>query len=145
MTTVHLIRLARRIDQYANKADNRFVKSWFSMLLLVGALLGLFAQETVFATAPVAQLTEQVSADETMNAVCMQAMGQSDEKSDAPCKGLTLDCIAKMGCALPLAQAPSGSGIANLSPSRTPPFLIGVRPMIGRDEAPIPDPPAILG
>jgi hypothetical protein len=115
------------------------------MLLLIGALLGLFAQEASFASVPVAQSVEQADADAAMEAACMKAMGQSDESSDVPCKGLTLDCIAKMGCALPLAQAPIGHRIAESPLQRAVLFVMDVMPLIGRDSGPEPDPPSILG
>lgn len=115
------------------------------MMLLTGALLGLFAQEAAFASVPVAQISQQANADEAMDAACMEAMGQNDDSSNAPCEGLTLDCIAKMGCALPLAQAPSGYSTASHLPSNAIPFLLGVHPMTGRESGPEPHPPSRLG
>lgn len=121
------------------------MKHWVSMMLLIGALLGLFAQEAAFASVPVVQSVQQASADVAMDAACMEAMGQSDESSDDPCKGLTLDCIAKMGCALPLAQAPIGQRIANPFLTNAIVFAVDVKPLTGRDSGPEPDPPSILG
>lgn len=121
------------------------MRCWLSMLLLIGALLGLFAQEAAFASVPVVQSVQRSSADEAMDAACMEAMGQNDDSSDDPCKGLTLDCIAKMGCALPLAQAPTGHRIAKSSLPNAILFVIDVKPLTGRDSGPEPDPPSILG
>ena len=121
------------------------MKRWFSMMLLIGALLGLFAQEAAFASVPVVQPVLQTSAVEAMDAACMEAMGQSDDSSDDPCKGLTLDCIAKMGCALPLAQAPIGQRIANPVLTNAIVFAVDVKPLTGHDSGPEPVPPSILG
>ena len=115
------------------------------MMLLFGALLGLFAQEAASASVPVLQSVQQASADAAMDAACMEAMGQSDESSDVPCKGLTLDCIAKMGCALPLAQAPRAHRIAKKRLQNAMAFELDDKTLTGRDSGPEPDPPSILG
>lgn len=114
-------------------------------MLLVGALLGLFAQEAAFAAGPLTPVVQTVSINASMDADCMEAMGSSQNPTDEPCKGLTLDCIAKMGCAVPLAPAPSGYA------TMSPPLAIldlsaaPVKPMIGRSTEPEPHPPSRLG
>lgn len=121
------------------------MKRLFSMLLLVGALLGLFAQEAAFASGTLTPVVQEIGIDASMDADCMKAMGSRQNPSDLPCKGLTLDCIAKMGCAVPLAPVPSG--YATMTPSPAIPDLDAapVKPLIGRNTGPEPHPPSRLG
>ncbi len=123
------------------------MKRWFSLLLLAGALLGLLGQEAAFAQAiPVEQAGQPVPATQ-MSAECAELMGlaKSAPQPEKPCQGMTPDCIAKLGCAVPLAlfepfafnSAPQLRAAALL---RAP-----VLPLIGRDTGPEPEPPARLG
>lgn len=121
------------------------MKRWFSMMLLVGALLGLFAQEAAFASGPFTPVVQEVSVNASMDADCMEAMGSSQNPSEMPCKGLTLDCIAKMGCAVPLAPAPSGYTTMSPPPAHSDLAAAPVKPMIGRITGPEPHPPSRLG
>lgn len=80
-----------------------------------------------------------------MSAECAEMMGLAKSKSDAPCKGMTLDCIAKMGCALPLAvPAPAAPMIAAHVQSAIVDELPATR-LVGRNLGPEPDPPLLLG
>lgn len=121
------------------------MKRWFSMMLLIGALLGLFAQEAAFASGPLAPAAQQTSVNASTGADCMEAMATDQQPSETPCKGLTLDCIAKMGCAVPLAPAPAG--YATMVLSATVPDLTATpaKPMVGRNSGPEPHPPSRLG
>lgn len=121
------------------------VKRLFALTLLMMAMLGLFAQEAAFAAGPIAALSQQETLSSSMDGDCMAAMTQGEEDEGAPCKGLTLDCIAKMGCAVPLAQVPSGNG-STIWPPLLPILTASViAALLGRNEAPIPEPPTILG
>ena len=119
---------------------------WVSMLLLIGALLGLFAQEAAIASARVTQPTDQISAAAApMAKDCAEAMGSTAPRPDQPCQGLTLDCIAKMGC------VPSFTLTALLAPALAldnRPGLFGPTPvarLTGRNTTPEPEPPALPG
>jgi hypothetical protein len=121
----------------------RPVKRWFSFQLLFGALLGLLAQEAAFATAPATSGTAMAAP--AMDTECAEMMGIDPSQDDAPCKGLTLDCIVKMGCALPATiVSPSMPLVAA---AHMPGLLdpLPVRRLAGRTFGPEPDPPLILG
>ena len=123
------------------------MKRWFSLLLLAGALLGLFGQEAAFARMmPVAQTGQAVAAPQ-MSAECAELMGLTKpaQQPDQPCQGMTPDCIAKMGCAVALAlfepfAFKSAAQFRAATPLRAP-----VLPLSGRDTGPEPEPPARLG
>ncbi|WP_230206850.1 hypothetical protein [Novosphingobium sp. Gsoil 351] len=90
---------------------------------------------------------EQVVAAAQMSPECAEMMGLAKQKpqSDQPCQGMTPDCIAKMGCAVPLALLPP------IAPDAIPQFrtalpgLVSAAPLIGRSFGPEPEPPAPLG
>ena len=88
-----------------------FVKRFFASLLLVGALLGLFGGQMAAArSVPMAMSAPKAMA---MDSDCMAMMAkQQPAPEKKPCKGLTLDCIAAMGCVVPLAAADLAGDIA---------------------------------
>ena len=119
--------------------------------LLLGALFGLLWQGVAYASPPCAEMQHvQTSAINDMQDAmagmpdCMNAEKQSGE--DGPhCTDMKAGCFAMAGCvpvgglgSLPLADSTFFTAAAahDCSPS---PILIG------RAEAPIPDPPTILG
>ena len=74
------------------------MKRLLSISLLVVALLGLFGEQAALAVGPAwhpmaAPLVELPASGSTD---CMEMMTGKQNKT--PCKGLTLDCIAAMGC-----------------------------------------------
>lgn len=121
------------------------MKRWLSYMLLFGALLGLLGQETAFASAPAIPMANTTSASSAMGEECAEMMGAGKSQPDQPCKGLTLDCIAKMGCAIPLAivtrdilPPPAEYRPAPATPAPS------VR-MAGQSVGPEPKPPLTLG
>ncbi|MFC0589527.1 hypothetical protein ACFFF7_08895 [Novosphingobium aquiterrae] len=123
------------------------MKRWFSLLLLLGALLGLLGQEAAFAhVMPVAKVEQTVAASQ-MSAECAEMMGLAKQKPqpEKPCQGMTPDCIAKMGCAVPVALLPPlAPGVAREFRAATPPQM-PVAPLDGRNTGPEPEPPTRLG
>ena len=119
------------------------MKRSFSFLLLLGALLGLLAQEAAFAAAmPMPDTSIAASA---MSDECAEMMGIETSQDKGPCQGLTLDCIVKMGCALPAAVVSSAMPVAAEVHLRG---LLDPRPvqrLAGRTFGPEPDPPLVLG
>ncbi len=119
-----------------------------TLLLLAGALLGLLGQEAAFAHIIPAQKSEHVSAPAPeMSADCAKMMGlaKQQQQPEKPCQGMTPDCIAKMGCAVPLALIPplifdDSPQFRTAAPPQMP-----VAALIGRDTGPEPEPPARLG
>lgn len=94
---LQLATLLKRIDAQPIKDHDLLVKRRLSFLLLLGALLGLMAQEAAFASAPAMPTHDISMAASAMSDECAEMMGIDKSEGEAPCKGLTLDCIAKMG------------------------------------------------
>lgn len=117
------------------------MKRSLSLILLIGALLGLFGQATAFAMGPPVTPTIALAA-QSMPMDCAE-MPQKDADESKPCTGLTLDCIAAMGCSVPavLSEAPldlADGKSAPLEASSSTPVLAG------RSIAPEPYPPTLL-
>jgi hypothetical protein len=122
------------------------VKRWLSLLLLLGAVLGLLAQEAAFAAAPAIPVASDTHvAAPAMSDECAEMMGIDKSQDSAPCKGLTLDCIAKMGCALPLAVSTPAVLAAAADHRAAPADRLPVARLVGRKLGPEPDPPLFLG
>lgn len=124
------------------------MKRWFSLALLLAAMLGLVGQEAAFARAMPVEQTEQTLAASEMSAECAEMMGLNKpqpQPEKQPCEGMTPDCIAKMGCAVPVALIPPAMiAPPNQLHTSIPPQSPVVR-LIGRNTGPEPDPPTILG
>lgn len=115
-------------------------------MLLVGAMLGLLAQEAAFASAPAMPMASETTiAAPAMSDECAEMMGIDKSDDSAPCKGLTLDCIAKMGCALPLAIATPASMLEATDHRVAPTDRLPIARLRGRSYGPEPDPPLFLG
>ena len=124
------------------------MKRWFSLALLLGAILGLLGQEAAFAHVMPVEKAEQTATAAQMNADCAEMMGlakQAPQPEKQPCQGMTPDCIAKMGCAVPLALIPPLA--FDLVPQfrAAAPLQTPVAPLVGRDTGPEPEPPTRLG
>ena len=76
-----------------------------------------------------------------MDADCMAMMAkQQPAPSEKPCKGLTLDCIAAMGCVIPLVAADLAGGIAPARPYDAPSSWTTDTIFTGQAVAPEPEP-----
>ena len=81
-----------------------------------------------------------------MDADCMAMMAkQQPAPEKKPCKGLTLDCIATMGCVVPLIAADLADGISKPRIYGAPGFWPTHAVLAGKSFAPDPDPPTNLG
>lgn len=79
--------------------------TWSRLLIVVLALFGLVGQTAVYAMAPVAA---PKAASVEVAAPSMDCAGVSMPDGETmPCEGITLDCIADMGCIAPPALAAS--------------------------------------
>lgn len=123
------------------------MKRWLSFALIMGALLGLLGQEAAFARMMPVQAAPRMEATSAMSADCAQMMGIAKVKPEQgkPCQGLTLDCIAKMGCAVPLALLPPLASDTARPLRADLPGLVPASPLAGRNFGPEPEPPAHLG
>ena len=72
------------------------------LFLVFGAIIGLLGQEAAFAIGPSFANASMPTAETAMSSECAEMMKQP-APDKAPCKGLTWDCIAKMGCSIPIA------------------------------------------
>lgn len=109
-------------------------------MMLIGALIGLLGQEAAFASAP----THRSAPEITMAPDCMAMMRQAPHPAEKPCKGLTLDCIASMGCVIPLAATPEPTLMGKFIYERTQHFPARISVLAGRALEPEPDPPTRL-
>lgn len=124
------------------------MKRWLSLALLLAALLGLVGQEAAFAGAMPVKQTEQTAAAPEMSAECAEMMGLAKPKpqpSKQPCEGMTPDCIAKMGCAVPLALVPPAMIAPPVQLYASTPPQSPVARLVGRNTGPEPEPPTNLG
>lgn len=128
------------------------MKRWFSMMLLVGALLGLFAQEAAFASAIPMQMSGHASTSSPagMSEDCAKMMelaahSETGQKPEKPCSGMTIDCVAKMGCASTTALLPDGPIDLEKDVASGEPTPMPVTRLVGRNLGPEPEPPARLG
>ena len=123
------------------------MKTLLRYLLLFGAMFGLLWQGVAYASPPCAEMQQEQSAAASAMAGmadCMEAEKQSRDNSP-PCKDMKAGCFAMVGCAslaaieaMPLAVALQTDLVEMASWSTSPTLL-------GRNEAPIPEPPTILG
>lgn len=123
------------------------MKRWLTLLLLAGALLGLLGQEAAFAQVMPTQMSVHTATGAPMSAECAEMMGLAKHASqpEKPCQGMTPDCMAKMGCAVPLALIPPVS-IDTAPQFRVAiPTQLPVAALVGRDTGPEPEPPTRLG
>lgn len=123
------------------------MKTLFRHFLLLAAVLGVFWQGVAYASPPCTDMHQGQSKAATAMAGmadCMDTEYQSRE-STVPCKDMKAGCFAMVGCAPLVALDLSPVAVNALkkvvlvAASRTSPVLIG------RNLAPIPDPPSILG
>lgn len=123
------------------------MKTLVRHLLLLGAIFGLLWQGVAYASPPCAEMQpEQSAASSPMAGMtdCMDAMKQS-RNNTPPCKDMKAGCFAMVGCAslaalaeVPVAVDPAISDAFSHTRATSP-------ILTGRDIAPIPDPPSILG
>jgi hypothetical protein len=116
------------------------VKRFLSLLLLIGALTGLLGQEAAFAGTSRAPMVEMAAS--AMSADCMEMMGQDRQQpAKMPCKGMTLDCIAAMGCTIPLFAVPEPDALGEALHGRQVHFLPPIHQLVGLSTGPEPPPP----
>lgn len=123
------------------------MKTLFRHFLLLGALFGLLWQGVAYASPPCAEMQQEQSATAsamTGMADCMDAEKQSRD-SAPPCKDMKVGCFAMIGCTslVGLGALPVALG----APVNVTSFYYWAASpvLIGRNEAPIPDPPSIRG
>ena len=124
------------------------MQALFRHFLLLGVILGLAGQSMALAATPCAMMQmEQVSAKiAPLAGMSDCAMGQhKTDKGSAPCKDMTPGCLAMAGCAALVA-------VDSLTLTSQAPLLVAsldhwstTSVLTGRNVAPEPDPPSLVG
>lgn len=124
------------------------MKRALHLFLLLGALIGLLGQEAAFASAPPAvpaQMMVAGMADSGMSEDCMKMMAQQQQPAQKPCKGMTLACIAAMGCVVPMAVRNDAPALAVPVVDAVMAFWTTTTVLHGSELTPEPEPPTLLG
>ena len=119
------------------------MKRVLHLFLLLGALVGLMGQAAAYASNPAP--VSAPMAISGMSADCMNAMAQKQQPSGKPCKGLTLDCIASMGCVVPMVLRDASPVPASPVAHEAMAFWTTTSILYGSDLTPEPEPPTIFG
>jgi len=114
--------------------------------LLLMALLGLMGQSTAMAMTParVTGMATQESLQISMAAMDCTDMATAPGPGKAPCKKITLQCMAAMGCAPVALVEPVESSAPPLAIEQVKSALPLAARLWGRSYGPEPDPPSIL-
>ena len=126
----------------------KLVKRLLPVLLLLGAMIGLLGQAVAYASvlpAVSAPMTMSDMADSGMSEDCMKMMAQQQQPAQKPCKGMTLACIAGMGCVVPMAVRNEAPALAVRSADPSLAFWPTTTVLRGSDLAPELEPPTLLG
>ncbi len=112
------------------------------LLLLLGALIGLFGAEGAYARGP--RMAVAPAAGSAMDPDCMEMMRKAPPAAPTPCKGMTLDCIAAMGCVVPVLVQDEATAV--VAPMMAVPqfFWPSTTVLAGSDPPPEQHPPTQL-
>lgn len=75
----------------------------------------------------------------------MKMMAQQQSPVRKPCNGITLDCIAAMGCVVPIMLGDAPSMPSSLAPAKMVAFWPRAAVLRGSELTPEPEPPTRLG
>jgi hypothetical protein len=124
------------------------------LLLLLGAMTGLFGQQAAYALGPafVKPITSERHHPSPMTGMtameCDQMMmeaGQPAQRYDGkPCKDMSLACIAAMGCTIPIVLGGAPEPILSKPILAPATFWSTTSRFVGRSYGPEPEPPAHL-
>lgn len=116
----------------------------FRHFLLLGAIFGLVWQGVAYASPPCAEIHQEQSVAMAGMADCMDTEQQSRDNMP-PCDDMAAGCFAMVGCASLVAIDVLQFSVG--APKNAPLTFSwsASAVMVGRNEAPIPDPPSFLG
>lgn len=112
------------------------------LLLLTFAMVGLAGQSTAMAMAPL--MASPAAKQATMAGMDCKDMAATPSSDGAPCKKLTWQCIAAMGCLSAAALEPAMIATADRLATRGSHDPSDATPLAGRSFGPEPDPPSFL-
>ncbi len=75
----------------------------------------------------------------------MEMMQKAPQPAQMPCKGMTLDCIAAMGCIVPVLVRDEGAALAMPRTAPVQDFWPATLVLVGSDLPPEQPPPNIPG
>ena len=133
-----------RIDFYDPQAHQRMmVKTLIRHLLMLTVVVGLAGQGVARASTPCDEMVKSA-------ATTMAGMPDCDAMRDAgkgkvPCKDMSLGCYAVAGSAAVVAIDTQPNGFASPVPSLISATWPATPVLTGREIAPDPDPPSLLG
>lgn len=127
----------------SNRVIKATVKRVLHLLLLLGAMVGLLGQAAAYASGPSTKSAPMAMAG--MSADCMKMMAQHEQPAQKPCKGMTLDCIAAMGCVVPILLGDAPQMPASFAPVKVAAFWPTSTVLRGSELTPEPEPPTLLG
>ncbi|MCX8475863.1 MAG: hypothetical protein MT490_08720 [Sphingomonas sp.] len=120
------------------------MKRALHLLLLLGALIGLLGVQSAYASGP--RMPTAPVAVSGMDADCMEMMEKERPRPvQGPCKGMTLDCIAAMGCIVPVLAISGDSADAVRRVAATPLYWTVAPVLTGTDLSPEQHPPTLRG
>lgn len=105
------------------------------------------AYATMPATAPKAT-SGMAMAGQSMSGMsedCMKMMAEQQKPAQKPCKGMTLACIAAMGCVVPLVVRDDSPALGVRDGDAVPAFWPTTTVLRGGELTPEPEPPTLLG
>lgn len=114
---------------------------FFRLILLTLALLGLAAQSAALAAAPISAAQPMKASMAGMDCRDMLPVPMPD---GSPCKKMTWQCIAAMGCATSAALQPATVVAGERLAMRAAHGQTIVARLTGRSYGPEPDPPSFL-
>ncbi|WP_225011133.1 hypothetical protein [Novosphingobium percolationis] len=110
--------------------------------------MGLLGQGFAYASIPPAvpaQMTMSGKVASGMSEDCMKMMAQQQQPAQKPCKGMTLACIAAMGCTVPMAVRNDTPALLAPAVNATLAFWTTTTVLHGSELTPEPEPPTLLG
>ena len=118
----------------------------FHLGLLLMALLGVIGQSTAMAMMPAsgAAVPAHQSMQVSMADMDCMDMANTSAPGQSPCKKVTLQCMAAMGCTPAALVEPEARSIALLIVDQTKAALPLAARLWGRTYGPEPDPPSFL-
>lgn len=114
----------------------------FHICLLLAALGGLIGQSTAMAMAPAPISAGSLQA--SMAGMDCMDMANSPAPGKMPCKKMTLQCVAAMGCAPAALVQPDAANPSSPVVDRVKSALSLAARLWGRSYGPEPDPPSFL-
>lgn len=120
----------------------------FRHLVLLGAMFGLLWQGVAYASPPCVQMQQEQKVTMAGMADCMDAkkpISKDTGHDSGPCDDMKAGCMAMMGCASLIAldaQPTTSNATINMAITALWP---AAPDLLGRNDAPDPEPPSILG